>query len=311
MTEILTQAQINALLSSITTTESKDNVGTSPKNDSAELFSRLVGVSVEPDSARKIKIFDLRRPDLWSKSQLQHLSAIHEDFCRQATRVLSDQLNCLTRVSVGSVDPLTLQEFIRSVPNPTAVCVLELAPFGIAVMEIEPVISFCVLDRLMLGDGAPSKFSRELTAIEKGLMQSLLKELSHCLTIAWSRQLSLAGAPQSQFRATDIISNPKELTNDWDPHDMVVLITMEVKLGDVEGLMNLALSRSLLRCLKPAKVIAQPGAYVARKNAKVVLQSRSMADLARTSTGDRIAVHPDGLAISHYEVVSESRGETE
>ena len=146
MTEILSQDEIDALLSAISSGD------VDPDDYSA------VG------EQKKVKIYDFRRPDKFSKDQIRTLQMMHETFARLTTTALSAQLRALVGVHVGSVDQLTYEEFIRSIPNPTTLAVINIDPLrGSAVLAIDPSITFTIIDRLFGGPGEPTKISRELS----------------------------------------------------------------------------------------------------------------------------------------------------
>src|SRR5688572_13125810 len=107
MTEILSQDEIDALLSAISSGE-----------QSIDDYAATVG------EQKKVKIYDFRRPDKFSKDQIRTLQMMHETFARLTTTALSAQLRALVSVHVGSVDQLTYEEFIRSIPNPTTLAVI-------------------------------------------------------------------------------------------------------------------------------------------------------------------------------------------
>ena len=110
MTDILSQNEIDQLLTAFTTgdIESED---VSQVNDQ-----------------RKIKIYDFKRPDKFSKEQIRTVSIMHETFARLTTTSLSAQLRSLIHVHVASVDQLTYEEFIRSIPNQTTIAVINMDP---------------------------------------------------------------------------------------------------------------------------------------------------------------------------------------
>ena len=101
MTEVLSQDEIDQLLNALTSGEVD-----------AEDMSKN-------QDQRKIKLYDFKRPDKFSKDQIRTISMIHETFARLTTTGLSAQLRTLAHVHVASVDQLTYEEFIRSIPNPT------------------------------------------------------------------------------------------------------------------------------------------------------------------------------------------------
>jgi flagellar motor switch protein FliM len=184
---------------------------------------------------RKVKIYDFRRPDKFSKDQIRTLQMMHETFARLTTTALSAQLRALVSVHVASVDQLTYEEFIRSIPNPTTLAVINMDPLkGSAVLEIDPSITFTIIDKLFGGLGESAKISRELTDIELSVMEGIIVRILGNLREAWSNVIDL------RPRLGNIETNP-QFAQIVPPNDMVVLITLETKVGEVEGMTNLCI----------------------------------------------------------------------
>ena len=136
MNEVLSQDEIDQLLSAI-------NSGEPDLDDFRPVTS-----------AKKIKIYDFKRPDKFSKETLRTIQNLHETFARVTTTSLSAQLRSIAHVHVASVDQLTYEEFLRSIPSPTTLAVINMDPLkGNAVLQIDPSITFCMIDRLFGGRG--------------------------------------------------------------------------------------------------------------------------------------------------------------
>jgi flagellar motor switch protein FliM len=182
---------------------------------------------------RKIKIYDFKRPDKFSKDQIRTISMIHETFARLTTTGLSAQLRAMAHVHVASVDQLTYEEFIRSIPNPTTLAVIDMEPLkGNAVLEIDPSITFAIIEKLFGGKGeGDTKLQRELTEIESAVIEGVIVRVLGNLREAWSNVIDL------RPRLGRIEVNP-QFAQIVPPSDMVVLVTLETKIGEVEGMMN-------------------------------------------------------------------------
>jgi len=215
MTEVLSQEEIDQLLTAISTGE----VDAEEMNQSGD--------------QRKIKIYDFKRPDKFSKDQIRTISMIHETFARLTTTGLSAQLRAMAHVHVASVDQLTYEEFIRSIPNPTTLAVIDMEPLkGNAVLEIDPSITFAIIDKLFGGKGeGDTKIARELTEIESAVIEGVIVRVLGNLREAWSNVIDL------RPRLGRIEVNP-QFAQIVPPSDMVVLVTLETKIGEVEGMMN-------------------------------------------------------------------------
>ncbi len=214
MNEVLSQDEIDQLLTAISSgdTEPEDF---RPVNDT-----------------RKIKIYDFKRPDKFSKEQIRTVSIMHETFARLTTTSLSAQLRSMVHVHVASVDQLTYEEFIRSIPTPTTLAVINMDPLkGNAILEIDPAVTFSMIDRLFGGTGQGTKVQRDLTDIEQSVMEGIIVRILANMREAWTQVIDL------RPRLGQIETNP-QFAQIVPPSEMVVLVTLETKVGDEEGMMN-------------------------------------------------------------------------
>jgi len=213
MTEVLSQDEIDQLLIAI-------NTDTEP-----EEFRPAA-------DSRKIKIYDFKRPDKFSKEQIRTILMMHETFARLSTTSLSAQLRSVVHVHVASVDQLTYEEFIRSIPTPTTLAIINMDPLkGNAILEIDPAITFSIIDRLFGGTGEGTKSQHELTDIEQSVMEGIIVRILGNMREAWTQVIDL------RPRLGQIDTNP-QFAQIVPPSDMVVLVTLETKIGDVEGMIN-------------------------------------------------------------------------
>ena len=214
MNEVLSQDEIDQLLQAISSGEPEVEDYT-PVNDT-----------------RKIKIYDFKRPDKFSKEQIRTVSIMHETFARLTTTSLSAQLRSMVHVHVASVDQLTYEEFIRSIPTPTTLAVINMDPLkGNAILEIDPAITFSMIDRLFGGTGQGTKVQRDLTDIEQSVMEGIIVRILANMRESWTQVIDL------RPRLGQIETNP-QFAQIVPPSEMVVLVTLETKVGDEEGMMN-------------------------------------------------------------------------
>lgn len=214
MTEVLSQDEIDQLLTAIRAGDT-DTEDFRPVNDT-----------------RKIKIYDFKRPDKFSKEQIRTVSIMHETFARLTTTALSAQLRSMAHVHVASVDQLTYEEFIRSIPTPTTLAVINMDPLkGNAILEIDPSVTFSIIDRLFGGTGQGTKVQRDLTDIEQSVMEGIIVRILANMREAWTQVIDL------RPRLGQIETNP-QFAQIVPPSEMVVLVTLETKVGEEEGMMN-------------------------------------------------------------------------
>lgn len=203
------------------------------------LLSALTSGSVDLDSISqssaeyKIKVYDFKRPDKFSKDQLRAIQMIHEAFARQLTTVMSTLIRSMVSAEVASVDQLAYEEFVNSLVQPTVIGTVEMHPFdGNILLELNPNLVFAIIDRMLGGKGEFSGKVRELTDIEKTVTERVLMRMLELLEDSWSTVVDV------RFRFESMESNPF-FVQICPPRDMVLLVIMKLKVGDIEGMLSL------------------------------------------------------------------------
>lgn len=219
MAEILTQAEIDALIASLTAGE------TQPAPVPAAL----------PESIpqRRVRVYDFRRPDKFSKDQLRSLQIIHESFARVLTTFFTANFRTMVQIVIGSVDQGTYEEFIRSVQNPSILCPFRLPPLdGTCVLDISPNVAFPMLDRIFGGPGTGVPRPRELTDIEQTVMMRIIHGTLRALQEAWQNLVAVEPEPLR------LESNPI-FVQVTAPSDIVVTVAADVRVGEHVGVISL------------------------------------------------------------------------
>ena len=216
MAEILSQEEIDELLSALSTGE--------VAVEKAQHESRQ----------RRVKKYDFRRPDKFSKEQLRTIQMVHDTFARLLSSSLSAFLRTIVEAEVVGVDQLTYDEFIRSLPNPSSTFVCNVKPLeGSVIISLDMPLSFSIIDRLLGGQGGASQV-RELTDIEQTVLARILKRLFLGFKEAWKNVVELDPTLER------LEMNP-QFVQVVPPGDMVVLNTLELRIDDARGMMNICL----------------------------------------------------------------------
>ena len=224
MADILSQEEIDALLGALSSGEIQTD---DLKDEDAE-------------RNLKVKPYDFYRPSKFSKEQIRTIYMLHETFGRLWSSTLSGILRNYVSISVSSVDQVTYQEFMQSIPNPTITATFTLSPLeGKALIEFSHTIGFPIIDRMLGGNGVSNMQARELTEIESQVLSNLIDEGMLFLKDAWSSMIDL------NPDLLDIESNPL-FVQIVPPSDMILLITMEARIGNISGIMNLVYPYVLL-----------------------------------------------------------------
>ena len=72
---------------------------------------------VSDEFKRGCKLYNFRRPDKFSKEHLKALQDIHRDYVRHLATILTAYLRMEVEIDVISVDQLTYEEYICSMPT--------------------------------------------------------------------------------------------------------------------------------------------------------------------------------------------------
>ena len=225
--EVLSQNEIDALLSAISTGEM----------DAEELKKE--------DSEKKVKVYDFKRALRFSKDQIRSLTRIHENFARLLTTYFSAQLRTYVQISVTSTDQIPYEEFIRSIPKMTILNVYEVPPLnGRIIFEINPNIAYAMLDRVLGGQGNSINKVENLTEIETKIMTQLFERAVENLREAWS---SIA---EIDTVLTDFEVNPQFLQT-VSPNETVVVISFNTVIGDTTGMINICIPHVVLEPMIP------------------------------------------------------------
>jgi len=209
------------------------------------VFKKLRENAADDDPAKKALVYDFRRPDRIAKDQLRAIHLLHENFARALASSLSAYLRAYVAVNLVSVEQLSFMEFTQCLPSPTCMISLGMRPFdGNAVMEINPTLVFPILEMLLGGSGKiATKINREITEIEQSIMEGLLRIVLHDLRTAWHAVTTIDFAIES-------FETEPQLLQILAPNEAVVAISMEVRIGDTAGMMNIGIPSIIVKMLR-------------------------------------------------------------
>ncbi|HLX45103.1 MAG TPA: flagellar motor switch protein FliM [Bryobacteraceae bacterium] len=197
------------------------------------------------DAPSKAQVYDFRRTDRIAKDQLRTIHLLHENFARSLGSSLSAYLRSYVVVNLISVEQLSFGEYTQSLPSPTSLIALGMKPYdGSAVLELNPTLVFPILEMLLGGTGKmPTKITREITEIEQSILDGLLRVILHDLRTAW---LAVAAM---EFSIESHETEP-QLLQILAQNEAVVAIAIEVRIGEISGMMNLGIPSIIVKMLR-------------------------------------------------------------
>lgn len=191
---------------------------------------------------KQVKNYDFARPSKFSKDHLRTLEIIFENYGRLLSTNLPVYLRKNVQVEVVNAEANTYSEFANALSNPVILGVVNFAPLeGNIIIELSANLGFTIVDRMLGGGGALLERNRDFTEIELIILERVLEVCTNLLVDPWESVVSI------EPRLERIETN-SQFAQFISPGEMTAIITMSVKIGSVEGLMNICIPYS---CVEP------------------------------------------------------------
>lgn len=216
MAKILTQDEIDALLTTVSTGDQSQDAG-----------------GIEDARLRSIVAYDFKHPNRVSKDQIRTLENMHDNFAGHYSSMMSSVLRTIVDVDLVSVDQITYSEFIMSLVSPSCTYTFSAHPLeALSLVDFNPTLTFALIDRIFGGHGKVLETERELTGIERSVVSRLVQRLYSELRKSWEHIVRV-DIEQISFE-----TNP-QFIQIVPPGETVVVISFQVKLFQSTGLMTI------------------------------------------------------------------------
>lgn len=234
MAEILSQSQIDSLLSSLISGK-----------DEPEAPSPVAG--------KKVKDYDFRRPKLFTREQLKHLFSIYENYARLVSSHITGILQTYSLVEIIEVEEQQYYEFNNALPDSVLMGLIDFDikdsedEEDLVIMDLSKDVGFCSFDRLLGGSGKPLKEDREFTEIEIGVMEYFFRGMINLMKNVWFDYLEISP------RLIKIETNSRILQG-IGADENVVIIVMSIKVNETQGKINICIPATTLDMLFKKKM---------------------------------------------------------
>ncbi len=212
-------------------------------NDAAPPARTARGQAAAPIPPQNIRRYDFRIPDKFPKDVLRQINHLHDGMARTLTTQLSAQLRATIRVEDPRAEQRTYQEFVREASDPAILAAFAAEPLmGSALLEVDPIIAFPMIDRLLGGSGDGHGPARPVTEIELGVIHRVLQAILDAWRDAWSHVSVL------RPRILGVETNPL-FTQVVAPTEIVLAVTCVCGLGHQEGRIRLCFPHTMIEPL--------------------------------------------------------------
>ncbi|MDO4302809.1 MAG: flagellar motor switch protein FliM [Bacillota bacterium] len=216
MGEVLSQSEIDNLLAALSSGE-------------------LDMDQMQEAGDKQVKDYDFKRPAKFSKEHLRTLEIIYEHYGRLISTNLPVYLRKNIQVMVASSETVTFSEFTNALSNPVILGIVDFKPLnGNIIIELSPNLGFAMIDRMLGGQGVPLEKSRDFSEIEMTILQKLMVVCMQLMREPWRNVIDIEPMMER-------IETNAQFAQVIAPSDMIAIVSMNVKIGDAEGFMNICL----------------------------------------------------------------------
>lgn len=216
MADVLSQSEIDALLSALSTGELEPD-------------------EVSKEENHKAKLYDFNSPQKFSKEHIRTLEVVHDNYARIISNYLTGQTRHNVKVKLETVEQIKYEEFIHSVQNPTIITFFKMPPLsGNIIFETNPQFSLQVIDILLGGNGDRKISAKEFSDIDKNIMKQVTSGMISNLKLAWDNVLEV------EPEVEGIETNPA-INQTLAPNDPVALITFSVEMNKHSTFINMCI----------------------------------------------------------------------
>lgn len=216
MGDVLSQNEIDALLNALSSGD-------------------LDVEEIKEQDEKPVKDYDFARPSKFSKEHLRTLEIIFEHYGRLLSTNLPVYLRKNVQIEVMNSEAVTYHEFSNALSNPVLLGIVNFAPLqGSIIIEMATNLGYAIVDRLLGGRGEPMEKVRDFSEIELLIMERIFNVCVNLLHEPWQNVVDI----QPRLERIETNSQYAQIIS---PSEMIAIVTINVKIGDVEGLMNVCL----------------------------------------------------------------------
>ncbi|NLK75721.1 MAG: flagellar motor switch protein FliM [Clostridiales bacterium] len=216
MSDVLSQSEIDNLLAALSSGE-------------------LDAEEIKDTKEKQIKNYDFARPSKFSKEHLRTLNIIFEHYARLLSTNLPAYLRKNVQVEVINSEAVTYSEFTNALSNPVLLGIVDFTPLqGNIIIELADKLGYAIVDRMLGGEGYPLDKARDFSEIELTIIERILNICTNLLRDPWQNVIKI------NPRLTKIETN-SQFAQIISPSEMISIVTLNIKIGNIEGMMNICL----------------------------------------------------------------------
>lgn len=218
-----------------------------------EVDALLQGVTGDSDVAQApppVQVgsptYSLGTDDHVVRSRMHTLEVINERFARHLRTSLLTFMRRSADISVGAVQIQKYGEFIRNLPVPANINLMQMKPLrGTALFVFDPKLVFLVVDNLFGSDGRyhVRVEGRDFTQTEQRIIKRLLDLTLDSYGLAWNPVYPL----EFEYIRAEMHAR---LANIVTPNEVVINTSFQIEFGPIGGTLNVCIPYSMIEPIR-------------------------------------------------------------
>jgi flagellar motor switch protein FliM len=211
-----------------------------PAGESAASRPRFKSEDVRP--------YDFRQAAFLTGNELRKTRLRHTEFVQSLAAQLSVYLRLEVTLQMTKLETLSYQKFCEALPSPTHLTLFKVEPReGVCLLDLSPRLGLTLVDRLLGGSAQSVDPTSEMSEIE----MALLDQVAQLVLNEWCQLWRNLGSARPVLLGHE---NNGRFLNTSPPDTMMLVVAMEVALGDCVESMQLAFPFATIEPL-----VRQPG----------------------------------------------------
>lgn len=180
------------------------------------------------------KVYDFMAPSRLPPEQAKAIQLIHEGFAETAKGTLSAYLGADIDLAVEAVEQQPFQDYLATLSPPTCIATVDMHPLsGCAVMEVNAVLLYTLIDKMLGGGGTQNAVKRPFTDLELSISKKFFKLFLKELGSAWTSLVAIT------FSVKDLFTNPSSVRA-IPQKETCLVVRMKMSVGQQKGLVTIA-----------------------------------------------------------------------
>lgn len=277
MADVLSQSQIDRLLSGL------------GSQDPSEILS------ASSASKDKVKVYDFNSPKKFTKERLRTIDSLYESFTRFLTSYFTNISRVFCEIEVIQVEEQRYFEYNNALPDNSVIGLYELTPTAkkvdssILLVNLSTQLGFYLIDKLLGGSGKGVNINRDFTDIEIAILENVLSKFTRYFDDSWGKYIEV----ETQLQSVE--TNPR-LVQVSAPEDVVLLVSMEIRIKDLTGTMTICIPALNLEQLmenftsKYARFNKQRVDDQSQNRKTTIMNTLKQSDLEMTAILDQVEI---------------------